>query len=368
MLGLWSKRLFTSQDCKGNGYLVFCDNGTPKVATTESYVLYTRDFKTYTVTKLDSNSSFFGSAVLNGQLFVWMHIYKGQYSNEINSQPKYEDVIYKVNEDGSFETVLSGRIAPENSTIALLNGYSGCFASNGQRVIGSWRNRYYGETSISSDFVNWGPLSGQETNEARRVSSPLYKDGVLYHVKGLGGGNCIIRRSYDGISWHDGNELGHGGNDYPTYLAACDSFFILTAGATNSNNYDETTRCSVSSDGVTWHSRSLPISMFAVPVAGKLFILLHDSKGRFVRATGIDSFTSVTPTFDGGGFPATAGHSIWAVDGGERLIFISQEEKKVYESADGLQFTSLGGIPLGLKPADDPFSPGIGIVHGLVEL
>ena len=87
-----------------------------------------------------------------------------------------------------------------------------------------------------------------------------------------------------------------------------------------------------------------------------------------MRATGIDSFTSVTPTFDGGGFPTTTGYSIWAVDGGERLIFISQEDKKVYESADGLQFTSLGGIPLELKPADDPFHPDIGVVHGIVEL
>lgn len=366
MLGLWSKGLIASNDKAGNGYLIFMDNSGIKLAATESYVLYTRDFRSYKVTKLESNVSYLASTVLNGQTLVWMRTYKGSYTNNYTSQSKYEDVIYKVNEDLNFETVLSGRIAAENSVVADLNNNGSGFASNGKLCIGSERYRAGGKAYSSSDFVNWSLLPGHSSDQ---VSTPLYKDGVFYVVSGTGNGNCVVMRSHDGISWSNSNVLGYRGAGFTKYLDACDSFFIITAGASTEN--DRTTRCSVSSDGVQWVDRNLPISMAAYPIAGKDFVLLHEVyTSNFVKVTDLDSFSTVSPTFDGEPYNSigndNADHTFSSIDGGERIIVIPYAGGKVYVSSDGVTFTSIGEIPLSLKPGESLITSGV--CKGILEL
>lgn len=366
MLGLWSKGLIASNDKAGNGYLIFMDNSGSKLAATESYVLYTRDFRSYKVTKLESNVSYLASTVLNGQTLVWMRTYKGSYTNNYDSQSKYEDVIYKVNEDLNFETVLSGRIAAENSVVADLNNNASGFASNGKLCIGSERYRAGGKAYSSSDFVNWSLLPGHSSDQ---VSTPLYKDGVFYVVSGTGNSNCVVMRSHDGISWSNSNVLGYRRAGFTMYLDACDSFFIITAGDFTEN--DRTTRCSVSSDGVQWVDRNLPISMAAYPIAGKDFVLLHEVyTSNFVKVTDLDSFSTVSPTFDGEPYNsignANEDHTFSSIDGGERIIVIPYAGGKVYVSSDGVTFTSIGEIPLSLKPGEDLLPSGV--CKGILEL
>nr|DAL87855.1 MAG TPA: hypothetical protein [Caudoviricetes sp.] len=366
MLGLWSKGLITSNDKAGNGYLIFMDNSGAKLAATESYVLYTRDFRSYKVTKLESNASYLASTVLNGQTLVWMHTYKGSYTDSYLSQSKYEDVIYKVNDDLNFETVLSGRIAEENSVVADLNNNVSGFASNGKLCIGSERYRTGGKAYSSSDFINWSLLSGHSSDQ---VSTPLYKDGVFYVVSGTGDSNCVVMRSHDGISWSKSNVLGYREAGFTKHLGACDSFFIITAGAYTEG--DSTTRCSVSSDGVQWVDRNLPISMAAYPIAGKDFVLLHENDtSNFVKVTDLDSFSVVSPTFDGEPYNSivdtNVDHVFISIDGGERIISIPYAGGKVYESSDGVTFTSIGEIPLSLKPGESIDLAGV--CKGILEL
>lgn len=366
MLGLWSKGLIASNDKAGNGYLIFMDNSGYKLAATESYVLYTRDFRSYKVNKLESNASYLASTVLNGQTLVWMRTYKGSYTNSPTGQSKYEDVIYKVNEDLNFETVLSGRIAEENSVIADLNNNESGFASNGKLCIGSERYLGGGKAYSSSDFVNWSLLPGHSSDQ---VSTPLYKDGVLYVVSGTGNGNCVVMRSHDGISWSKSNVLDYSRSGFTKYLDACDSFFIITAGD-STENY-RTTRCSVSSDGVQWVDRNLPISMAAYPLAGKDFVLLYEgTTSNFVKVTDLDSFSAVSPTFDGEPYNSIGdineNHTFSSIDGGERIIVIPCAGGKVYVSSDGVTFTSIGEIPLSLKPGESLISSGV--CKGILEL
>lgn len=353
MLGLWSKRLIASNDKAGKGYLIFVDNSGFKVAATESYVLYTRDFRSYKVNKLGSNASYFSATVLNGQTLVWMRIYKDNYTNSYMSQSKYEDVIYKVNEDLSFGTVLSGRIAEENTIVANLNNHASGFASNGKLCIGSERYRAGGNACRSTDFVNWSLLSGHSSDQ---VSNPLYKDGVFYVVSGTGNSNCVVMRSHDGSSWSKSNVLSYRGAGFTRYLVACDSFFIIIAGDYTEN--DRTTRCSVSSNGVQWVDRKLPVSMAAYPLVGKDFVLLYEaSTSTFVKVTGLDSFSTVSPTFDGESYNSIVGtngsYIFRSIDGGERIIALPYAGGKVYASSDGVAFTSIGETPLSSKPSRD---------------
>lgn len=341
MLGLWSKQFLQSRG-KGRKYIIFVDDEEGfKVNAKNSYMLVTEDFRNFVVKNVPNNRPFVGAVKVKGEFRVLTRTWAADQSGRVNW---YDAEVFHLDDNCDLNSLAVINIRDDNHGLYYVP-LLGKSVSNGDVILAGQYDRTSGDTARSYDFIQWEYVFPR-TGVADFGAQPDFKDGYFYAASTKNGNG--IKRSRDTVNWETFPNTDFHNSAYPVDFAHCDSFFVLTLGTLGSDNYDTASYCKVSSTGTDWVSLEYPERILGVCVAGKDFILVQglNASGTYkcFKITNPSSIQSVNFIFDGteaGGWPQA-----FSIDDGERLICC--KDKIVYESSDGINFTSIGTIPVNI--------------------
>lgn len=347
MLGLWSKPFLQSESKRGE-YLIFGDDSDGKSNPNNSYMLVTKDFRSFTVKKIPNNRWFEGAATVNGEVRIIASSDANNPSTELNHNTWYDVETFSLDDANNLHSVGIKQIRDANhySEMAIR---SGVYPSNGRTVVSGMDNAF---VLRSSDLVNWETALAYQYGYG---STATIKDGTFYVYSDNNGEG--VKKSKDAISWEHIPNTSFGGNGNGHGVYSCDSFLVTTFGKSSNGDYSPCPFYFASPDGANWRKFDFPDQLSAYGVEGKNFILLmgfnYSGVYRVYKMTSFDSIQEVKFRLDGveglpnGTSSVTGEPTLCPIDGGTRLIALNNNI--IYESNDGVNFTSISALPVSLS-------------------